>query len=192
VPAFTQIAIKAFFPDPTSPTQGEHMFVSDVSTDGKVITGTLDSEPGSPRLGVKAGQKVTFPISRLSDWFLVEKDKGVGGFTIDVLKRQMTRAQLREYEAEPPLLWYRHRSTLDANTEIESVPVCSRCGNRDLTEAFRLRRPSGYQDGVCGLCLEGAVRCECPGCGAPLIRYPKAPGKCHRCLRGSRGKSRRG
>ncbi|HTU21737.1 MAG TPA: DUF2314 domain-containing protein [Gemmataceae bacterium] len=191
VPAFTEIAVKAFFPDPNSPTQGEHMFVSDVSTDGVAITGILDSEPANPGLGIEEGENVKFLISRLSDWFLVERGKGLGGFTIDVLKRQMTPSQLKEYQAHPPLSWYRDRVTMDAITEIESVPVCRKCEARDLTEVIRQRSrsrsASGYREGVCGLCLEGAVRCACPTCGAPLIRYPNAPPECHRCLSNKSG-----
>src|SRR5262245_47463842 len=100
VPGFEEIAVKAFFADSTAvdygenmfDKHGEHMFVSDISTDGKSLTGVLASEPDAVP-GLSAGQEVAFPVSRLSDWFLVTGGKGVGGFTIDVLKKQLSPAQ---------------------------------------------------------------------------------------------------
>lgn len=176
VPGFVQIAVKAFFPDPARPTKGEHMFVTDVHTDGNTITGILASDPNDPRLGVVEGQEVKFPVSRLSDWFLVTDRMGLGGFTIDVLKRQMPLSQLKAYQNQPPLSWYKHRGEADGMAELNAVPVCTKCGVRDLIA-------ESYRGGVCGLCQEGGVRCACPDCGAPLIRYPDAPRECHHCLR---------
>jgi hypothetical protein len=48
-----------------------------------------------------------------------------------------------------------------------------------------------YRDGVCGLCLNRGVRCDCPDCGAPLIRYPDAPRECHHCLNIKEGRGKR-
>ena len=101
--------------------------------------------------------------------------KGVGGFTIDVLRDRFPEAQRREYDEHPPFAWYRHREGTSGIDELEAVPICPQCGVRDIT-----LEPSG--DALCGVCGGGAVRCECPRCGAPLIRPPDAPRECHRCM----------
>ena len=173
VPAFHAIAMKAFFPDPAQPGCGEHMFVTDISTDGKSVTGTLASDPNNIP-GLAAGQQVTFPVANVSDWFLAADEKGIGGFTVDVMKKHMSVEQRAELEQCEPLAWYRRR-TGTARAELESVPVCRECGVRDL-----IGRP--YRGGVCGWCANGFTRCECPECGAPLLRQLNAPRECHRCL----------
>ena len=175
VPGFTHVGVKAFFANPKRPGSGEHMFVEDIATDGVTITGTLNSTPHAiPNL--HEGQRVTFPISDLSDWFLVCGDKGLGGFTIDVMKRQMDPDELQQYESQPPLAWYRHRVKLDAIMELERIPVCNKCGHRDLIA-------TSYKEGLCGLCANGATRTKCPSCGAPLIRNSNQPRKCAACLK---------
>ena len=175
VPGFTHIGVKAFFSIPKRPGSGEHMFVEQITTDGKTITGILTSTPHAiPNL--HEGQRVTFPVSDLSDWFLVQRDKGLGGFTIDVMKRQMDPDELKQYESQPPLAWYRHRVKLNAKSELARIPVCNQCGHRDLIA-------TSYTDGVCGLCANGAIRTKCPTCSAPLIRNANQPRKCAACLK---------
>jgi len=154
VPAFTHVGVKAFFSNPRRPGSGEHMFVEQITTDGRNITGTLASTPQAiPNL--REGQRVTFPVSDLSDWFLVIRDQGLGGFTIDVMKRQMRPAELKQYENQPPLAWYRHRTKWDAQSELDRIPVCKKCGQSDLIAA-------SYRDGLCGLCANGTARSNCP------------------------------
>ncbi len=174
IPAFAAVAIKAFFPDPARPGSGEHMFVTDISTNGQSITGTLASQPGFAS-DLQEGQEVTFPVSRLSDWFLVNGDQGIGGFTIDVLRDQFSEEQRQEFDEYPPYAWYRHRQGTTAIEELEAVPACPRCQVRELPS----QSPRGE---VCGVCANGAVRCDCPRCGAPLIRHSNAPRECHRCM----------
>jgi uncharacterized protein YegJ (DUF2314 family) len=175
IPAFSNASIKAFFPHPRIPGRGEHMFVTDISVSGKAVTGTLASAPNDIP-GLRADQEVTVPLANVSDWFLVPNDeKGIGGFTVDVMKSQLPADQLAEWEQYPPMAWYRHRTNTDARAELDAVPVCRQCGVRDL-----LGRP--YQKGVCGWCSNNFVRCACPECGAPLFRQPDAPRECHRCL----------
>lgn len=176
IPGFTHIGVKAFFANPNRPGSGEHMFVEQIATDGKTITGILTSTPHAiPSL--REGQRVKFPVSDLSDWFLVHHDdRGLGGFTIDVMKRQMDPGDLKQYESQPPLMWYRHRGKLDAESELVRIPICQECGQRELIA-------TSYKDGVCGLCANGATRTNCPSCDAPLIRNANQPQKCAACLR---------
>jgi uncharacterized protein YegJ (DUF2314 family) len=75
----------------------EHMWIADVSWDGRVYRGTLQSRP----LGltnVRQGDEVTIRPERVSDWLaVVEDDVMLGNFTTMELRRRMTpkqRAQL--------------------------------------------------------------------------------------------------
>lgn len=180
IPAYSSTSIKAFFPHPSKRGQGEHMFVTDIAVSGKAVIGILASDPNDIP-GLKADQEVTVPLANVSDWFLVPNDgKGFGGFTVDVMKRQAPADQLAEWEEYPPLVWYRHRTNTDAQTELDAVPVCGKCGFRDL-----IGRP--YQNGVCGWCTNNFFRCDCPECGAPLFRQSNAPPECHSCLRAKNG-----
>ena len=178
VPAFGLVAIKAFFPDPARLTRGEHMFVTDIFTNGRSVTGTLASDP-SDLPGLAAGQEVTFPIANVSDWFLVLGRRGIGGFTTDVLKKHMTAAERAGFESQEPLVWYQHRGEDGASAELAAAPVCTACGMPDLVAR-------AHRTGACELCAGGGVRCDCSGCGAPLFRYPDAPRECHHCLVTSR------
>ena len=190
VPAFEDTSVKAFFPVDRNQSEdmkapdGEHMYVKDISTDGKTVFGTLNNDPHQIRW-IKDGDSVSFPISRLSDWFLVPHGKGpaMGGFTVDVLKRQMDPQELKEYEQYPPLSWFKHRIDTTAMDDLKRLPVCTKCQKRDLLA-------SNYRDGVCGLCSNGLTRCSCTSCGAPLIRPPEESHVCKRCQNGTSGRSR--
>ncbi len=174
VPAFDTPLVKAFFPHPDDPTRGEHMFVTEISLDGQTVHGILASEPNDIP-GLSDGDDVSFPISRVSDWFLVDGEYGFGGFTIDVMKKQMPPKQWKAFRDQPPLSWYRHRKTSDAISDQARLPVCESCGERDL---FGEQQPVN----PCGLCRNELKRCSCPSCGAPIIRPPDAPRECYNCI----------
>ena len=181
VPCFENVSVKAFFPvrqnsgGEQQDTEGEHMFVRNVATDGTTVFGILNSDPGRVRW-VKEGQAVRFPVTSVSDWFLVPVAEGTryGGFTVDVMKQAMSAEELREYEKLPPLMWYKHRDGTTALDELKQLPVCTKCRKRDLIASL-------YRDGVCGLCINGMERCQCATCNAPLIRPAGSPPRCSRC-----------
>src|SRR5882724_3622678 len=49
IPALSSALVKAYFADADSPEQGEHMWVTDVESDGQTITGTLCDAPSHVR-----------------------------------------------------------------------------------------------------------------------------------------------
>lgn len=175
LPTFTTIAIKVFFEAvPGKPMFGEHMFLSNIFTDGKTITGTLDSSAWR-RKDLKEGQEVTFPIEYLSDWFLVRGDEAWGGFTIPLVLDELSEDD-REMAKQAPLFKECLSRNMDATEQLLALPVCKKCNQRNF-----MMEPS-YDGGVCGICRNDGWRCDCPKCGAPLIRFPQAPKLCVRCM----------
>jgi uncharacterized protein YegJ (DUF2314 family) len=172
-PIYDQIYLKALFVDPVDPNYGEHLPVTSFYTDGKTVTGVIAEDATS--LDLRDGQEVSFPVERISDWLLVRVDGlALGGFTIDVMARQMTEAERAAAAHHPPYRWYRDRA-MTAVEQLESVPVCRQCGQRDLTT-------QSYRGDVCGLCSSGARRCDCTRCGAPIFRGLQDPQQCYHCL----------
>lgn len=93
--------VKARFSDSPSKQGDEHMWVNQVEFDGQLISGILSSTPNELR-SVKAGQKVSFPLERLSDWLLVEHGKARGVFTVQLLRSRMSDQERRAHDGHYP------------------------------------------------------------------------------------------
>lgn len=93
--------VKAYFHDAESTHGGEHMWVSEVDYDGSTITGVLADRPRHLR-SVQTGERVSFPLERLSDWFYVDDDKAVGAFTVRLLRTRMTEEERRVHDSHYP------------------------------------------------------------------------------------------
>jgi uncharacterized protein YegJ (DUF2314 family) len=107
--AVEDCGVKVFFPSQQNPQAGEHMWVNEVATFGDGWVGTLCNDPGWVR-GLRCGQRVSFTLDRVSDWFLVAGGALRGGFTLKLLYRQYTPEQFAECRADPPACyladWY--------------------------------------------------------------------------------------
>jgi len=181
IPSHDSALIKAFFPNKGSRTTGEFLIVDEVSIGPDFVTGILAS-PSRMNPALAAGVDVTVPMENVCDWMLIVGEKGVGGFTIDVLKQRIRPEQMEAYESMPPVSWFKHRRTITAFQELAAKPICVSCGVRSL-----LDRP--YREGVCGCCANGLKRCNCPKCGVPLFRAEGAAPECHACASGQRRKA---
>ena len=108
VPALDYAVVKAFFCEPATPGQGEHMFVSEVRLEGQTVHGVLT---GTPQFvtSLKEGQPVSFPVSRISDWFIVIGGRGRGGHTIDLIGKRMPRPEYHVAASQPPFSWFAWR-----------------------------------------------------------------------------------
>ena len=93
-PAVQDCGVKVFFPSPTDPLAGEHMWVNDVMFGRGGMQGTLCNDPGWLR-GLANGDRV-------SDWFFVVKGVLRGGFTLKILYRHYTPEQFAECQYDPP------------------------------------------------------------------------------------------
>ena len=102
IPVLGGSMVKAYFDDPGgAPQGGEHMWVSGVEYDGKIITGELADTPRHLR-SVRAGQHVSFPLECLSDWFYVDGGKAIGAFTVRVVRTRMREEERRAHDSHYP------------------------------------------------------------------------------------------
>ena len=101
IPALTIAQVKAYFHDANDPAGGEHMWVGEVSFDGEVISGTLMSKPGHLD-SVSEGDSVEFPVSRLSDWLIVDDGNAKGLYTVQVIRTRMSEDELADHDANYP------------------------------------------------------------------------------------------
>jgi uncharacterized protein YegJ (DUF2314 family) len=90
-----RFAIKKPFKDGKSV---EYMWLASPSFDGKKFSGRLDNEPVSVKT-VKKGQIVTVTKDEIADWFYIDKNKLIGGYSIRVLHSRMTAAEQKEFES---------------------------------------------------------------------------------------------
>ncbi|HWA25840.1 MAG TPA: DUF2314 domain-containing protein [Lacunisphaera sp.] len=105
IPALDEAIVKAFFFDPESPEEGEHMFVESIRFEDGMIHGVLSGEPQHLQ-SYSLGQEVSFPVSRVSDWFVVIGGRGKGGYTLEIIARRMPATVYREARSQPPFSWF--------------------------------------------------------------------------------------
>lgn len=104
IPGLDVTAFKASFSDPPEMRaknpdglEVEHMWLSDVDFDGKVISGTLLNEPNSLQ-SIHEGDRVRLGGKQLCDWLYVIQGQAYGGFTIDVLRSRMSPKERRAHD----------------------------------------------------------------------------------------------
>lgn len=75
----------------------EYMWCGDIFYDGQFIEATLLNEPNELR-GLEEGQRVRFSIEDVWDWLCVLDEQVYGGYTIMVLRSQMTAEERSEHD----------------------------------------------------------------------------------------------
>jgi uncharacterized protein YegJ (DUF2314 family) len=103
VPGLDLACVKFPFVDPPSgqpqidTPEAEQMWLSDCSFDGATITGTLINSPNWLK-SVKEGDTIRKPISEMSDWMYAVSGKVYGGFTVHLLRKQMSNSERRSHD----------------------------------------------------------------------------------------------
>lgn len=105
VPAVEDHGLKVFFPSPSNPRAGEHMWVNDVDFGEEVMRATLRNDAGWIP-GLSEGARVTFTADRVSDWFFVIGGVVHGGFTIKVVLGRLTPEQFALYQDDSPACYF--------------------------------------------------------------------------------------
>jgi len=75
----------------------EHMWINEVNFDGEFITGFLMNSPNWLR-NISAGDHVKAKLTDVSDWMFVIEGEVYGGFTINLLRSRMSRAELNSHD----------------------------------------------------------------------------------------------
>ena len=97
----TGFAIKKSFPATGSDLDGEHIWLSQVTWDGKMFIATVDNEPVYTK-AVKLGDKVEVRPDELSDWMYFDDGKLQGGYTIRAMYHESSPAEQEQMKQEIP------------------------------------------------------------------------------------------
>ncbi len=96
IPALEMACVKVAFSKEDS-NDSEFMWVNEIDFDGKFVSGVLINEP-QYILRIKAGDNVHVPLTQVVDWLFVLQGKNYGGFTIQVLRSQMTEKERASHD----------------------------------------------------------------------------------------------
>jgi len=92
----TQSAYSVKMPFPTE-SGAEHIWLVDIElSDGKMF-GYIDNLPNKVS-SVKLGDKIEIDRNKISDWFYIENNRLIGGFTIRVLRDRMPPDEKEQFE----------------------------------------------------------------------------------------------
>jgi uncharacterized protein YegJ (DUF2314 family) len=75
----------------------EHLWLSELSVENGVLTGTIDNEP-IQLSRVRFGDRVEVDRDLVSDWMVIEDGRYRGGFTVRVLRDRMAPTQRKELD----------------------------------------------------------------------------------------------
>jgi len=77
----------------------EHLWVNEVTFDGKVFHGKVDNEPVDLK-AVRLGDEVTVKPEEISDWMYVQNGRLVGAYTTRCVCRGMSAEQKKQFEKD--------------------------------------------------------------------------------------------
>ena len=95
-PNQTDFSVKRSYPTKDG-SGNEHIWISHLSYDGKLLQGTISDEPVNIS-NLKLNDPVSFPPVELSDWMYLEDEKVVGGYTIRVLRKHMPVDEAADFD----------------------------------------------------------------------------------------------
>lgn len=75
----------------------EHIWLNEVSFDGRLFHGKVDNEPVNIK-GVRPGQEVSVSPNEISDWMYVQDGRLVGGYTIVAMCQDMSPDKKKQFE----------------------------------------------------------------------------------------------
>ena len=101
IPVLDVILIKAYFYDDNSKSNGEHLWLRNITFEGELITGEIASSPDHIK-SVKNGERVSISLEQLSDWLYVYGGKAYGAFTVRLLRKRMTTQERCEHDKGYP------------------------------------------------------------------------------------------
>lgn len=94
-------AVKKPFPIGDSSEGGEHIWLTEVTWDGKVFSAVVNNNPVDTK-AVKFGDKVQVTPEELSDWMYFDDGKLQGGYTIRALYHEASPEEKMQMQQEMP------------------------------------------------------------------------------------------
>jgi uncharacterized protein YegJ (DUF2314 family) len=88
-------------PYPTPKGGEEHIWLNEVSWDGKVFDASINDEPVDTK-AVKMGERQKVAPEEISDWMYIQNGKLMGGYTIRVLHYQSSPEEQKEFLKHVP------------------------------------------------------------------------------------------
>ncbi len=96
-PGDGRFAVKIRYNTGRSGADGEHIWANEVVRDGDAVSATINNQPRDiPEL--KMGQRVTVPMSQLTDWMFVRDGKYHGAYTLRAMLPFMPPAQAADFK----------------------------------------------------------------------------------------------
>jgi uncharacterized protein YegJ (DUF2314 family) len=90
-------SVKRPYPTTAGGNAREHIWISNVTFDGKLLHGTVGDEPVNiPNL--KFDEPVAFPPGELTDWMYLEDGKIVGAYTTRILRKRLSPEEGAEFD----------------------------------------------------------------------------------------------
>jgi uncharacterized protein YegJ (DUF2314 family) len=83
-PGDSGFAVKIKYDTGRGDGSGEHIWAGDVVHNGDKVTATIANEP-QEIANLAKGQRVTVPVSQLTDWIYIRDDKYHGAYTVRAL-----------------------------------------------------------------------------------------------------------
>jgi uncharacterized protein YegJ (DUF2314 family) len=97
-PGDERFAIKIRYDTNRKGADGEHIWANDVKREGDKISATISNQPRDI-VALKMGQRVTVPVSQLTDWMFVRDGKYHGAYTLRAMLPFMPAAQATDFKA---------------------------------------------------------------------------------------------
>jgi uncharacterized protein YegJ (DUF2314 family) len=100
IPGLNLAAVKVAFAtdDKSEGTPSvEHMWIGDVQFDGETVSGSLLNTPRWTS-GIKEGDLVRVPLAEIGDWMYALMNDVYGGFSVDVMRRNMSAAERKQHD----------------------------------------------------------------------------------------------
>jgi uncharacterized protein YegJ (DUF2314 family) len=103
VPGLDLAAVKAPFSDGNKVPRAkdtpevEHMWMSEIDFDGKVVSGVLLNSPNWLKT-VKEGDSARIPLDQISDWMYAIQNEVYGAYTVNLMRSRMGRAERTEHD----------------------------------------------------------------------------------------------
>jgi uncharacterized protein YegJ (DUF2314 family) len=81
----------------TDKNETEHFWATKIERKDGRIAGTIDNDPNTVRT-VKLGDRIQIDDAEISDWFYFQDGRMVGNYTIRVLFKEMSPAEVKRYK----------------------------------------------------------------------------------------------